>query len=103
MGRKYAVAWLSLMTVAWVFAGLLGCLMAGFSAMIFDAPGSGRDPAAILLFLSVISFPLACAAAIVLEWRFYRANRLREACWSSLLPLVSPLAATVAVLAENML
>ena len=97
MGRKVAIGWLIVATVVWVLAGLVGCLFAAFSVMIFDAPGSTENPGAILLFLSFVSFPPACAVAIVLAWRLYSSNRLRGACWSTLLPLVSPLLAAFAV------
>lgn len=97
MGRKFAVGWLIATTVIWVPAGLFGCLMAAFSVMIFDAPGSTRNPGAILLFLGITSFPVACAAAVVLGWGFYLANHLRFACWSTLLPLTSPLVVALAV------
>ncbi len=97
MGRKFAIAWLIAATVIWLLAGLVGLLMAGFSVMIFDAPGSTSNPGAILLFLSIVSFPPACALAILVAWISFSTNKLRFACWSTLLPLVSPLLAAFAV------
>lgn len=97
MGRKFAVAWLIAATVVWVLAGLFGLLLAGFSVMIFDAPGSTENPGAILLFLSIVSFPPACALAILAAWVLFSTNKLRYACWSTLLPLVNPLLAAFAI------
>ena len=90
MGRKFAIAWLMVMTVIWALAGLVGCIIAAFSVMIFDAPGSTENPAAILYFLSIASFPIVCALAIYRAWVLFSAKNLRFACWSTLLPLACP-------------
>lgn len=48
--------------------GLAGCLPAACTPMLFDAPGSERNPATRLLALSVAAFPIVCLATVLLAW-----------------------------------
>ena len=49
---------------------LLSTLAAVMSPMMFDAPGSRRDPFVVAAFLSVLATPVTCVASILLamEW-----------------------------------
>lgn len=99
MTGKLTFAWLVGSTVCWGMLGMLGCLLALATPMLFDAPGSERDPLTYLMMLSVLSFPLACGAAIVLSWLYHTQQRERAACWSTLLPLLSVLLGTLTIAA----
>jgi hypothetical protein len=61
------------------------------SVMMFDAPGSQGNPPTVLLFWSVISFPVLCLFSIVGSWVLYRFTKDTAARLVSLLPLVSGL------------
>jgi hypothetical protein len=78
-------------------AVVIGAFMALMSVMMFDAPGSERNPAVILLFSSVVAFPLACIVGVILGWIAIGRQRDRGAMWFSLLPLV-PIASAVAAM-----
>ena len=57
-----------LTTIVWGVLLLPGLLGAALSPMFFDAPGSTSNPAAYINALIVISFPILCAASIVITW-----------------------------------
>ena len=61
------------------------------SVMMFDSPGSQGNPPTVLLFWSVISFPILCLFSIVGSWVLYRFTKDTAARLVSLLPLVSVL------------
>ena len=90
MTQKKAVrTWLILTTVFFCIAGLLSLVPVMMSPMIFDAPGSERNPAAIVLFVCIISFPVICIVSIPLSWVCYKRERFRAARLVSLAPLVN--------------
>jgi len=67
--------------------------------MLFDSPGSERNPATITLALSIALFPAFCLLAIVLSWRFFRKERARQAILMALLPAVPALVAVLSIAA----
>ncbi len=84
-------------TVLSALAALAGAMPALMSVMMFDAPGSTSNPWTILLFISTITFPLNCVAAIALSWLLYLVKWPRLACWLTLLPLLNLLLGAVAL------
>jgi sulfite exporter TauE/SafE len=68
-------------------AGLMGCMPAMMSPMIFDAPGSERNPAAWIFLLSLGTFPIMCLAAIIAAWR--KTGETRASLWWFAMPLVN--------------
>jgi hypothetical protein len=63
--------------VASIVYGILGVcsvVPAAFSVMMFDAPGSEKNPATRLLFWSIVTFPGACLLAILAAWATYVAR-----------------------------
>ncbi|HEY2614095.1 MAG TPA: hypothetical protein VGI42_00155, partial [Chthoniobacterales bacterium] len=78
----------TLLIVATIFfslGALAGIFPAMFSPMMFDAPGSEHNLTTIVLFLSVLTFPISCLLGIALSWIFYGLNFLRAACWLAFL------------------
>jgi hypothetical protein len=73
-------------------AGLLGVAPALYSVMLFDAPGSERNPAVVALFWSVLTFPVVCFLSVGLAWLAYACKWSRTACVVALLPLVNVVA-----------
>src|ERR1019366_3242248 len=61
--------WL-ILTALWILAGLAAVVPAMMTPMMFDAPGSERNPVAIGLAISVAIFPLVCLLSAVLPWIF---------------------------------
>jgi hypothetical protein len=62
---------------------------AGFSVMMFDAPGSTGQPATWVLALAVLSFPLVCLFAAVNALIHRRSGQLSRAYWFLALPVAS--------------
>ena len=85
-------------TILAIPAVVIGGFMAMMSVMMFDAPGSEHNPAVILLFCSMVAFPLACIVAVILGWTAIGRHRDRGALWLSLLPLVPIATAVTAVI-----
>lgn len=70
-------------------ASLLPILL---SVMLFDAPGSERNPYLLTIAWSIWLFPVACGLAVVAAWIAY-ARRWRAAAYLVLLlPLTNVLA-----------
>ncbi|MEA2163154.1 MAG: hypothetical protein QOK37_1281 [Thermoanaerobaculia bacterium] len=77
-----------------IFAGIGLVLM---SAFLFDAPGSEKNRALIMLALSFVAFPVACFLAIPFEWVAYVKKSFRGAVWFSLLPLLPVISAIIGI------
>jgi hypothetical protein len=77
--------WL-ILTALWALAGLAAVVPAMMTPMMFDAPGSERNPVAIGLAISVAVFPLICLSSAVLPWLF---RRRRFAAMFFLLPVAN--------------
>ncbi|MDQ6765990.1 MAG: hypothetical protein M3Z22_07825, partial [Verrucomicrobiota bacterium] len=59
------------------------------SVFLFDAPGSEKNPATIVLFWSALSFPLACLLSVVSSWILYQCDRFTAAGWAALVPILN--------------
>lgn len=90
--------WLIVEAVLAIPAVAIGAFMALMSPMIFDAPGSEENPPVILLFSSIVSFPLLCIVGVALGWIAIARRRDRGALWFSLLPLLPIVAGVVAII-----
>lgn len=88
--------WLIIETILAIPAIALGGFAALMSPMMFDAPGSTSNPQVLVLFFSVIAFPIACVAGVALAWIAFARRRDRGALWFSLLPLLPAVTAGVA-------
>jgi hypothetical protein len=65
MKPTVAISIVAIGSLAWAVLGIAGLVPAGFSVMLFDAPGSTSNPSNVGLFLLIASFPVFCLAAIV--------------------------------------
>lgn len=62
-------------SIAWGVLVWPGLLMAMFTPMMFDAPGSASNPLAWLMVGVVVSFPLLCALSVAGSWMAWRLTR----------------------------
>jgi hypothetical protein len=85
-------------TVLLVITGFVGFAPAMMSPMMFDSPGSDEDPATLLLFSSMVSFPAVCLLAIPLAWIVHVFQKHRLAIFCTLLPLVNLVVGSLALL-----
>jgi hypothetical protein len=95
--RRRVRIWLIIDTIVGIPAILIGSFMAIMSPMMFDAPGSTANPPVVLLFSSVIAFPVAYLLAIVSAWIAFAARRISAAVWLSFLPAVPLLGGIVSI------
>ena len=89
MKQKSARTFLLISTILFSLGGILGILPALTSFFLFDAPGSEKNPATIVLFVSALTLPLVCVIAVSAAWILYARKWFAAACWVSLLPLVN--------------
>lgn len=87
--RNVARVWLIVATVFFGIAGLFSLPLVMMSPMMFDAPGSERNPAIVIFFWCLISFPVICGLSIFLSWIWYKRERFQAARLVSLAPLLS--------------
>ena len=84
------------LTVLLVILGVLGCIPAMFTPMMFDDGAALRNPPAIILALSVVTWPLSCLIAMILSWALRKHGRASLRAF--LLPLVNLVAGSAALL-----
>lgn len=95
--RRPVRTWIIIETALGIPAVLIGVVMALMSVMMFDAPGSETNPPVIVLFASMVAFPLACIVGIALAWVAVARRRDRRAMWFSLLPLLPIVTGVLAI------
>jgi hypothetical protein len=62
-------------SIAWGVLVWPGLVMALFTPMMFDAPGSAGSPQAWFMAAVVVTFPLLCGASIAGSWIVWRVTR----------------------------
>lgn len=67
--------------------GVLSVLPALIAPTILDAPHASRDPAKLLLFASLFTFPLVCFGSVLVAWPLHRRQHYTAAVWVSSLPM----------------
>ena len=87
-GNRRVRSWLIIELILGIPATVFGAFAALMSPMLFDAPGSDSNPPVLLLFGSLVAFPLTCILGIALAWIAYVRHRDRGAMWLSLLPIL---------------
>ena len=97
MENKSTRPFLIITSIFLLVVGLISVVPAMMSFMMFDAPGSEKNPTTIILFCSVLTFPAACLLAIVLSWILYACQRQRTACWAAFLPIANLIVAAIAL------
>ncbi|HEY4312372.1 MAG TPA: hypothetical protein VGN12_23185 [Pirellulales bacterium] len=96
MDQKTALIVALCATFIWLPLGLAGMVPAAFSGFMFDAPGSEKNIALIILAISLITFPVVCAAAVIASWAALWSKAFRGACWCASIPLTNIATAAVA-------
>jgi hypothetical protein len=85
-------------TIAFSLVALVGLMPALTSFFLFDAPGSEKNPATILLFCSALTLPVVCLVCIALSWIVYARKHFTAACWISFVPTLNLICAAGALL-----
>ncbi len=71
------------------FVGLAGIMMALMSAMLFDAPGSEKNPYVWILFATTLALPVSCLISCVTSlYVYFREKNYRKAFMLSLIPTI---------------
>ena len=83
--RKFLIA----TTVVLCLVGLGGLALAVTSLFLFDAPGSEKNPATILLFVCALTLPVTSILSIAVPWIFYARKHYRAACLLALAPVLN--------------
>lgn len=94
--RKVRI-WLIVETIIAVPIMLVGAMMALFSPMLFDAPGSSSNPPVVLLFVSVVGFIPVCLLGLICAWIAAALRRAQLALWLSLMPFVPLITGGIAI------
>jgi len=91
--NKHTAAWIILIVTSIFFALAIipGIYIAMMSVMLFDAPGSEKNPAVLAFFYTVVSFPILCGVSFT-SWIFFILKLYKTSVVVSLLPLLSLLA-----------
>ncbi|MCB0116733.1 MAG: hypothetical protein R2873_11960 [Caldilineaceae bacterium] len=86
--RRRAAISLSVFTLLLILLLAASSLMAMFSPMMFDAPGSTEDPAIWRTFYSIIAAPVITLIGIVASWIAFWLRRHGTALIIAILPIV---------------
>lgn len=76
-------------SIAWSVLGVFSIFPAIFSVMMFDAPGSGKNPATLALAFSLLTLPVICLFSVTISWVLYSKAAYSKSCIWALLPLVN--------------
>lgn len=96
--HKGALITLIIATIFFSLAVIPAIYVAMMSVMLFDAPGSEKNPSVLAFFYSIVSFPVMCVVSNV-SWIFYALKLYKAAIIVSLSPLLSLLAMAICFLA----
>lgn len=90
---KHTATWIVLLIVTIFFALAIvpAIYISMMSVMLFDAPGSEKNPAVLAFFYTVVSFPILCGVSFT-SWIFFLLKLYKTSVVVSLLPLLSLLA-----------
>ena len=99
MTQPTARKFLVIATVLCGVAGVIGMAAALLSFMMFDAPGSEKNPAIRLSFSGAHHVSdVICIVSILLGWIFYLRKNLGAACILSSLPVLNLLCGAAALI-----
>lgn len=62
-------------------------LFAGLSVMMFDSPGSEKDPTTLVIFFTILAYPLGLLVSIISSWIAYARSMDKLAYWMNSIPL----------------
>ncbi|MCC7246560.1 MAG: hypothetical protein IT269_12835 [Saprospiraceae bacterium] len=84
-----------LLNLLWVGLLLLSLVAVMFSPMMFDAPGSDKQPMLWMIFWSIAALPLNIIITLILSMRKYAQGDYRAAFMTSLIPVLIHVAVVV--------
>ena len=79
---------ISVATALWLPASMAATVMAMFSVMLFDAPGSTHALGTVTLAIAIWTFPPSCWLAIVLSWALFALRNSLASLIAMALPLL---------------
>ena len=77
-----------IVSMVWGAGLMMGGAAAVMSPMMFDAPGSEKDPYVWKLFYCVVSFPVVCVLTIAGSWIAYAFLRHSRTPFARVFPIV---------------
>lgn len=60
----------------------------GLSVMMFDAPGSEKDPTTLTIFFAILIYPVGLLGGIISSWVCYAQQKYKLAYWLNCIPLL---------------
>ena len=81
--------WMWIGTIIFLFAGFGGCGMAMMSPMMFDSPAAAENIPTMILFISILIFPLSCFIGVFVSWRKFNSGSTVEARQFMLMPVIN--------------
>lgn len=84
-----------LLNLLWVGLLLLSLVAVMFSPMMFDAPGSDKQPMLWMIFWSIVALPVNIIITLILSMRKYAQSDYRAAFLTSLIPVLIHVAVVV--------
>lgn len=60
----------------------------GLSVMMFDAPGSEKDPTTLTIFFAILIYPVGLLGGIISSWVCYAQQKYKMAYWLNCIPLL---------------
>ena len=79
---------ISVATALWLPASMAATVLAMFSVMLFDAPGSTQALGTVTLAMAIWTFPPSCWLAILLSWAFFGQRNSQASLIAMGLPLL---------------
>ena len=89
MTQKRARKFLIVSTAVLCLVGFGGLALAFTSVFLFDAPGSEKNPATILLFVCALTLPVTSILSIAVPWIVYARKHYRAACLLAFVPVLN--------------
>jgi hypothetical protein len=86
--RSLVLVLISVATALWLPASMAATVLAMFSVMLFDAPGSTQALGTVTLAMAIWTFPPSCWLAILLSWAFFGQRNSQASLIAMGLPLL---------------
>ena len=88
MDRDRAKKFLGTTTIIIGVIWIPSLMLAGLSGMMFDAPGSDKNPLLWFFFFSFLAFPVLCVASVIASWLLFAHGRHTAASFIAVIPAV---------------
>jgi len=88
--RKNSRAVIIVSNIFFIFLAIPGIVVAFKSFILFDTPGADSNPVVIIMFLSIVSFPLSVILSLF-SWVLYFYRKYKASVIISFLPFINVL------------